>query len=169
VFADYFLKNWTARREPLAFLLYDPPPTVRRGAPVFVHSDKNLRLVARFLEGQFVAGHKATVEKDERILERERVWSRYRVDTIDPPEKSEFDEFWDGQNGVRALFLMDELTELAAPVAFKVYGKALQWGYPMGVGYRYLSLAQSVLLLRVAGLPHEPGERFLQCILGEAG
>jgi hypothetical protein len=26
VFADYSLANWTRRHEPLAFLLYDPPP-----------------------------------------------------------------------------------------------------------------------------------------------
>src|SRR5260221_8622095 len=40
VFADYFLKNWSRRREPLAFLLYDPPPALPAGAPVFIHSDK---------------------------------------------------------------------------------------------------------------------------------
>jgi hypothetical protein len=55
VFADYFLKNWARRHEPLAFLLYDPPPALGPGAPVFIHSDKNLRLLARFREGQFVA------------------------------------------------------------------------------------------------------------------
>src|SRR4051794_13330319 len=31
VFSNYFLTNWTQRREPLAFLLYDPPPSVRPG------------------------------------------------------------------------------------------------------------------------------------------
>ncbi|HEX5272135.1 MAG TPA: hypothetical protein VFW33_16675, partial [Gemmataceae bacterium] len=92
VFADYFLKNWAARREPLAFLLYDPPPALRPGAPVFIHSDKNLRIVARFLEGQYVAGHKQTVEKDERAAERERVWVRYRAQTLDPPTKPDFDD-----------------------------------------------------------------------------
>jgi hypothetical protein len=168
VFADYFLKNWSARHEPLAFLLYDPPPTVRRGAPVFIHSDKSLRLVARFLEGQYVAGHKLTVEKEERVAERERVWSRYRVNTIDPPAKDEFDEFWDGQNGVRALFVMDEVAALPEPVAFKVYGRALEWGYPMGVGYRYLSLAQSLLLLRAASLAAPAHEMFLRGIIGAA-
>jgi len=166
VFADYFLKNWSERGSSMAFLLYDPPPAVRPGSPVFIHSDKNLRLVARFLEGQFVAGHKLTVEKEERLEERERVWSRYRAHTIDPPVKRDFDAFWDGQNGVRALFEMDEVTELPESVAFKVYGRALEWGYPMGVGYRYLSLAQSVLLLRMAALPHGQGELFLQGILG---
>ena len=165
IFADYFLNNWTSRRAPLAFLLYDPPPTMRSGSPVFIHSDKNLRLVARFLEGQFVAGHKLTVEKNERLEERDRVWARCRADTLDPPAKQDFDVFWDGQNGVRALFLMDEVTELPKPVAFKVYGRALEWGYPMGVGYRYLSLAQTVLLLRMAALPHGQGELFLRGVL----
>jgi len=45
VFADYFLSNWTAREEPLAFLLYDSPPDVPSGAPVFIHSDGHLRLI----------------------------------------------------------------------------------------------------------------------------
>jgi hypothetical protein len=46
---------------------------VRTGAPVFIHSDKSLRLLARFREGQYVAGHKFTVEVDERMAERERL------------------------------------------------------------------------------------------------
>ena len=37
-------------------------------------------------------------------------------------------------------------------MAFKVYGQALEWAFPMDLGYRYLSVGQSVLLLRVAGV-----------------
>jgi hypothetical protein len=169
VFADYFLSNWRQRRKPLAFLLYDPPPSLRMGAPVFIHSDKSLRQLARFREGQFVAGHKQTVEAEERIVERERIWQTYRVNTIGPPTKEEFAEFWDGQNGVRGLFIMDEVVELAQPVAFKVYGRALEWGFPMGVGYRYLSLAQSVLLLRVAGMIPKVNDTYLRAMLEAAG
>jgi hypothetical protein len=154
VFADYFLKNWLRRAEPLAFLLYDPPPALRPGVPVFIHSDKNLRLLARFREGQFVAGHKLTVDPDERAAERERVWETHRAQTIDPPAKEEFDRFWEAQHGVRGLFLMDQVVELREPVAFKLYGRALGWGYPLGVGYRYLSASQAVLLSRLAG-PHQ--------------
>jgi hypothetical protein len=168
-FANYFLKNWTERREPLAFLLYDPPPALRTGAPVFIHSDERLRLVARFREGQFVAGHKLTVEPDERRAERERVWQTHRADTIDPPTKEEFDKFWDAQHGVRSLFLMDEIAELPKPVAFKMCGQALGWGYPRGVGYRYLSVPQSVLLLRLAVMPPGVKEMYLQAILEMAG
>ena len=119
VFADYFLKNWSRRREPLAFLLYDPPPALRAGSPVFIHSDKNLRLLARFREAQFVAGYKPTIEPDERLAERERVWQTHRAGTIDPPTKEAFDKFWDAQHGVRSLFLMDEVAALPAPVAFR--------------------------------------------------
>jgi hypothetical protein len=167
VFADYFLKNWTRRHEPLAFLLFDPPPALPAGAPVFIHSDKSLRLLARFREGQFVAGHKLTVEAGERQAERERVWRAHRVSTIDPPTKEEFDTFWDAQHGVRSLFLMEEVAELPQPVAFKVYGRALGWGYPMGVGYRYLSMAQTVLLLRLAVMPSGINEMYLQAMLKE--
>jgi hypothetical protein len=45
---------------------------------------------------------------------------------------------------------MDNLSEFSAKVPFKVYGRALEWGYPMGVGYRYLTLSQSLLLLRTS-------------------
>jgi hypothetical protein len=165
VFADYFLKNWSRRREPLAFLLYDSPPALRTGAPVFIHSDKSLRLLARFREGQFVAGHKFTVEAEERRAERERVWQTHRVNTINPPTKEEFDLFWEAQHGVRGLFIMDEVADLPKPVAFKVYGRALEWGFPMGVGYRYLSVPQSVLLLRLAVMPAGVNQMYLQAIL----
>jgi hypothetical protein len=169
VFADYFLKNWVRSREPLAFLLYDPPPSLGTGAPVFIHSDKSLRLLARLREGQFVAGHKLTVEAEERRAERERVWQTHRAGTIDPPTKEEFDRFWEAQHGVRGLFLMDEVAELPEPVAFKLYGRALGWGYPMGVGYRYLSVPQSVLLLRLAVMPPGVHEIHLKAILEAAG
>jgi hypothetical protein len=168
VFADYFLKNWLQRRVPLAFLLYDPPPALGMGAPVFIHSDKNLRLLARFREGQFVAGHKSTAEADERLAERERVWQTHRVHTLDPPMKEEFDKFWEAQDGVRGLFIMDEVAELPRPIAFKVYGRALGWGYPRGVGYRYLSVAQSVLLLQLAVMQSEVHDMYLQAILEAA-
>jgi hypothetical protein len=168
VFADYFLKNWNCRRQPLAFLLYDPPPALRTGVPVFIHSDKNLRLLARFREGQVVAGHNPTVEAEERVAERERVWQAHRAGTIDAPAKVDFDKFWEAQHGVRGLFLMDEIAELPQPVAFKVYGRALQWGYPMGVGYRYLSVPQSVLLMRLAVMPSRVSEMYLQAIMAAA-
>ncbi len=153
VFADYFLKNWKEKREPLAFLLYDPPPALEIGAPVFIHSNKTIRLIATFREAQYVAGYKPTVAEAERIAERERIWRDYREATLDPPSKSDFDGFWESQHGVRSLFVMDEIVELPEPVTFKDYGRALGWGYPMGVGYRYLSFAQSYLLLRSAKLP----------------
>jgi hypothetical protein len=105
VFADYFLKNWYRRHEPLAFFLYDSPPTLSIRAPVFIHSDKNLRLLASFCESQFVAGHKQTSEPGERLAERERVWVTYRENTFDPPTKEAFDSFWASQNGIRALFV----------------------------------------------------------------
>jgi hypothetical protein len=168
VFADYFRKNWAQRREPMAFLLYDPPPALPAGAPVFIHSAKSLRLLARFREAQFVAGHKPTVEADERLAERERIWQTHRADTLDPPRKEDFDQFWEKQHGVRGLFLMDEVAELPEPVGFKVYGRALGWGFPMGVGYRYLSAAQSVLLMRVAGMAVGVRRRYFQAILGVA-
>ena len=136
---------------------------------MFIHSDKGLRLLARFRETQFVAGYKSTVEPEERQEERERVWQAHRVNTIDPPTKEQFNGFWEAQDGVRGLFIMDEVAAVPKPVAFKVYGRALEWGYPRGVGYRYLSLPQSVLLLRVAVMPSGVNEMCLQAILEVAG
>jgi hypothetical protein len=150
----------------LAFLLYDPPPALWFGAPVFIHSDKNLRLLARFRGGHFVAGHKGTVDKEERITERERIWTSYRVGTLDPPAKPDFDGFWEGQNGVRGLFLMDEVRAVPDAIGFKFYGLALEWGFPRGVGYRYLSLGQCLVLLRMAALPREANEVYLRPLLG---
>lgn len=165
VFADYFLTNWTAREEPLAFLLYDSPPVIQAGAPVFIHSDKHLRLLARFRETQYVAGHKQTVDTDERIAERERIWMTYRASTLNPPEKEDFDEFWERESGVRALFLMDRVSLAPSPSPFKVYGRALEWGYPLSVGHRYLSLSQVALLLRACELPDELSESYLAALL----
>jgi hypothetical protein len=118
------------------------------------------------LEGQFVCGHKFTADPDERFAERERVWSTYRAGTIDPPLKSEFDTFWNAQNGVRGLFVMDHIVALPSPIQFKTYGRALEWGYPTGVGYRYLSLPQSYLLLRMGNLPDEENDLFLKRLTG---
>jgi hypothetical protein len=165
VFADYFLANWKQRHTALAFLLYDPPPALGAGMPVFIHSENTLRLLARFREGLFVAGHKFTADPQERAAERERVWTSYRLGTIDAPTKEEFDAFWEGQHGVRGLFLMDKVEEVPKRMAFKAYGRALEWGYPSSVGYRYLSFSQTVLLLRGTHLPQGVVEQYLEKLL----
>jgi hypothetical protein len=152
-------------RPPVAFLLYDPPPTLAPGAPVFVHSDKVLRLIGAFRGAQYVAGYKPTVTAEERLAERERVWQDYRAATLEPPSRSDFDAFWDAQHGVRGLFLMEHVAEVPALATFKDYGRALGWGYPMGVGYRYLTLAQSYLLLCSANLASELNRQYLDTLL----
>jgi hypothetical protein len=92
-YAEYFVRNWRESRRPMAFLLYDSPPVLHRGAPVFIHSEKHIRLVARFHESQFVSGQKRTVSEDERLAERDRIWAAHRQDTIDAPERAAFDSF----------------------------------------------------------------------------
>lgn len=167
VYADYFLRNWQARQQPLAFMLFDSPPVLTPGAPVFIHSDKHLRLLASFCASQFVAGHKHTVEENERLAERERIWLAYRAQTLDPPSKPDFDEFWNSQNGIRALFLMDNLRPVHRLSPFRAYGRALEWGFPLGVGYRYLSLSQCALLLRYTGMDSDFSELYLGPLLEE--
>lgn len=164
-FAEYFTNDWAARRGPVGFLLYDPPPTLVDGSPVFVHSGKNLYFVSRLRQSQIVAGHKYTVDADERIAERERIWQAYRAGTINPETRSDFEKFWEGQNGVRGVIVLDELHTVQQTCPFKVYGRALQWGYPIGVGYRYLNLSQSLLLLKITGVPTTIGDRFINTIL----
>jgi hypothetical protein len=59
---------------------------------VFIYSEKGLRLLARFREVRFVAGHKRTVEA--RAPDgAQRVCQTRRAHTIDPPTKEQFDEF----------------------------------------------------------------------------
>src|SRR4029077_6636304 len=52
--ARYFSKNWRRNQKRLAFLLYASSPLRASGAPVFIHSDKNLRLLASFRGSQYV-------------------------------------------------------------------------------------------------------------------
>jgi hypothetical protein len=125
VFADYFLNNWRTKQEPLAFLLYDSPPVLPTGAAVFIHSDKNLRVIASFVQSKYVSGYRLSVDEAERTVERERIWRSYRALTVNPPAKPDFDSFWDGQHGVRAFFMMSNLLEVPAPLPFRAYGRAL--------------------------------------------
>ncbi len=63
---------------------------------------------------------------------------------------------------------MDNVIPVPDPPAFKAYGSALQWGYPTGVGYRYLTFSQSYLLVRLAGIEEEVAAVYLASLLGEA-
>jgi len=135
------------------------------GAPVFIHSDRHLRLIGRFREAQYVAGHKQTVDPEEREAERERIWTAYRAATLHPPAKREFDDFWEAQEGVRALFLMECIVPAPHAPPFSVYGRALEWGFPRGVGHRYLSLSQCALLLRACGFPEDTFAAYLSPLL----
>jgi hypothetical protein len=165
VFADFFWKNWSANRLPLAFLLYDSPPLLAPQSPVFIHSDKKLRLIACFRGSQFVAGYKPTADPLERLQERERIWTQFRAETLDPPAKADFDVFWDAQHGVRSLVLIDNFAQVVTDLAFKQYGRALEWSYPMGVGYRYLTFSQCLLLLRASGLSKLDQDIYLKSLL----
>jgi hypothetical protein len=150
-YAEYFRINAAAGREPQAFLLYDPPPSLPDGAPVFIHSDKAIRLIARYRASQFVAGHRFTCDAVDRDQERERIWRQFREGTINSPDRAAFDRFWIAQNGVRALLLLDQFHWLVQPLSFKSYSRVLDWGYPTGVGYRYLSHWQCACLSRWCG------------------
>lgn len=152
VFADYFVANWDARRVPQAFLLYDSPPNIPIGAPVFIHSNQYLRLLARFRESQYVASYKKTSDEAERHEEKERCWNEFRAGTIDAPRREDFEEFWNKQDSVRSLILMDNVSCLPFRPQFKEYGKALEWGYPTSVGWRPLDLFQTHYLLTLAQL-----------------
>ena len=81
--------------------------------------------------------------------------------------KEEFDAFWEGQNGVRALFLMDDVIQVDAAPEFRLYGRALEWGYPRGVGYRYLTVCQGLLLLRITSLPETAFEGYTTTMLAD--
>jgi hypothetical protein len=151
-FADYFSTNWTARRVPQAFLLYDSPPALPIGAPVFIHSDQCLRLLARFRGSEFVASYKRTTDADEQQGEMERCWNEYRARTIAAPERAAFEEFWGKQDSIRSLIVLDNFVSLPQAPQFKEYGRALEWGYPQGVGWRPLDLFQTHYLMNLSGV-----------------
>ncbi len=152
VFADYFTSNWQIRRVPQAFLLYDSPPALPVGAPVFIHSDQHLRLLARFRRTEYVASYRRTTDENEQVSEMERCWNEYRANTIAAPERAEFEAFWKKQDFVRSLVVLDNFTAIPEPSQFKEYGRSLEWGYPTGVGWRPLDLFQTHYLMHLSKL-----------------
>lgn len=165
VFAEYFVANWTARRVPQAFLLYDSPPTLPIGAPVFIHSEQCLRLLARFRGSEFVASYKRTTEPDEQQSEKERCWNEYRAGTIAAPDRKDFEAFWGKQDSVRSLIVLDNFIPLPQAPQYKEYGRALEWGYPQGVGWRPLDLFQTHYLMNLGGVDATLTSFFLGAIL----
>jgi len=165
VFADYFLMNWLARRVPQTFFLFDSAPAVPVGAPIFIHSDSHLRLLARFRGSQHVSGYKRTNDEAEREDERDRCWGDFRAGTINPPTKEEFDSFWEKQDSVRSLIVIDNVVPIQNLPQYKEYGRALEWGYPTSVGWRSLDLFQAHYLMAVCGLDAASVSFFLGAIL----
>ena len=152
VFANYFSENWQVRRVPQAFLLYDSPPALPIGAPVFIHSEQCLRLLARFRRTECVASYRRTTDEPDQSAEMERCWNEYRAGTISAPRREEFEEFWKKQDFVRSLVVLDNFIEIREPPQFKEYGGALEWGYPTGVGWRPLDLFQTHYLMNLSRL-----------------
>jgi hypothetical protein len=165
VFADYFTLNWRTRRLPQAFLLYDSPPSLPVGAPVFIHSEQCLRLLARFRRADYVASYRRTTESAEQESEMERCWHEYRAGTIDAPDRTEFEEFWKKQDFVRSFVVLDNFIELPEQPQFKEYGRALEWGYPAGVGWRPLDLFQAHYLMSLSKLDAATMAFYLGAIL----
>jgi hypothetical protein len=165
VFADYFLTNWEARRVPQAFMLFDSPPSVPIGAPVFIHSNQFLRLMGRFRESQYVSSYKRTNDSEERMQEKEKCWNQYRAGTIDAPNRDEFDQFWEKQDSVRSFILVDNILPVPTPPQFKQYGRALEWGYPTSVGWRPLDLFQTHYLMTLSGVDSSTVSFFLGAML----
>ena len=71
---------------------------------------------------------------------------------LTPRSRSEFDRFWEKQDSIRSLIILDNFVELQSPPQFKDYGKALKWGYPTSVGCRPLDLFQTHYLMHLTGL-----------------
>lgn len=152
-YARKFLENWQSSSTVQAFLLYDAQPFLPRRAPVFVHADAKLLLLARFAGSEVVRGYKPLYSEAERSSEMRRVWERYRAPLRKPIESSEakFQEFWERKNGIRSLMLIREISALPRPIPWSEYGtKLLEWGMPTCVGYRYLTLTQVKTLANVS-------------------
>lgn len=154
-YATRFLENWRFQQQAQAFLLYDAQPWLPVGAPVFVHADRRLTLVAKFSGSEAVNGYKPLYEENERVQEAERIWVQHRLTQRRPIEgsKDDFDKFWEAKQGIRSLIYMGDISVIPRRPPWAEYGsKLLQWGMPTCVGYRYLTLTQAKALSETSGL-----------------
>ena len=100
-----------------------------------------------------------------KLEERERCWNEFRAGTIDAPSRADFESFWERQDGVRSVIVIDTLSAVPAASQYKEYGRALEWGWPAGVGWRPLDLFQSHYLMNVCGVEEATVSFYLGAML----
>ena len=73
--------------------------------------------------------------------------------------------FWGKQDSIRSLIVLDNFVSLPEAPQFKEYGRALEWGYPTGVGWRPLDLFQTHYLMNLGGVDATLASYFLGAVL----
>jgi len=139
-YADVFLGNWRLKKKPQAFCIFDKLPVLPRGKPVFTHVSgrKHIGFVGSLLRSEFVPAYKPFESDETRLLWRERIWQQYHDHQLHTHTKSEFDKFWEMENGVRSLVLVNDLVVPNVRISWRSVQRIMYTGYPVGVGYRYL-------------------------------
>ncbi|MEM3550647.1 MAG: hypothetical protein QXV01_06100 [Candidatus Bathyarchaeia archaeon] len=142
-----FIENWEKTNEVQAFCVYDLPPMLPQGSLVFLHAIGSNRLVAyaKYVECDSIKGwyeHILFAHSNLWINERERVWNTFGPNRLHTHNKAEFDKFWKEQQGIRGLFLMEDIRRISKKISWVDSMRILGVFRPLGFSYKYLTSTQ---------------------------
>jgi hypothetical protein len=155
-----FIENWKTTHEVQAFGVYDLPPMLPRGGLIFLHAININRLLAyaKYVGYENIKGwpeYAISHDSSLWIRERERIWRTFGPTRLHTRDKNEFDNFWKEQQGVRGLFLMEDLYPISKIVSWVDSMRILQVFRPLGFSYRYLTTTQVCKFLELIGIDME--------------
>jgi len=163
-YARTFIENWRRTGKPQVFLIYDRRPILRRGDSVFVYVVRSKHLSSRasicdrgylgfyanFVRSEWVRGLKRLEDEGTRKRERERIWALYGDGQLHTRSKEEFDRFWDDQDGVRSLVVLENLVEIEKKITWSDLKRILYTNrFPRGVGYIYITKSEVNEILKL--------------------
>lgn len=140
-YAKTFIEHWKKEKKPQVFCIFDRKPVLKEGNCIFVYINQinKLGFMAKFIKSSQIKGFKKLESSDTRISEREKIWSLFGNGQLHTDNKSEFDEFWEQQDGVRSFVMMDNLIEIEKTIRWNEIRKIVYTNYPRGMGYLYLT------------------------------
>lgn len=157
---ETFIQNWERTNELQAFCIYDLPPMLPQNGLIFLHAIEISRLVAyaKYVGYENIKGwveYAASHDAGLWMSERERIWRTFGPNRLHTHDKNEFDNFWKDQQGVRGLFLMQDLHRISETVSWIDSMRILQVYRPLGFSYRYLTSSQVRKFLELTGIDME--------------
>ena len=157
---EAFIQNWERTNELQAFCIYDLPPMLPQNGLIFLHAIEISRLVAyaKYVGYENIKGwveYAASHDAGLWMSERERIWRTFGPNRLHTHDKNEFDNFWKDQQGVRGLFLMQDLHRISETVSWIDSMRILQVYRPLGFSYRYLTSSQVRKFLELTGIDME--------------